>query len=124
MLEIHEAKNINAYRSVIDTLPSGREYKIIESYSPDGSVTGSGIYTFENDSVIICDCRYGDDIDLCDGILRTILFKAMLKGVDTGKCEAYVAEKNLFDVMKYPHLNYTIESIDNFLNSCKKCKEM
>lgn len=124
MLEIHEAKNIDEYKTITDSLPSGREYKIIESYSPDGSVTGSGIYAFENDSVVICDCRYGDDTDLCDGILRTILFKAMLRGIDVGKCEAYAGEKNLFDVMKYPHLNFIIESIDNFLNSCKKCKEM
>lgn len=124
MLEIHEAKNINDYKSVTDRLPEGREYKIIESYSPDGSITGSGIYAFVDDTVVICDCRFGSDLDLCDGIIRTILFKAMLRGTDIGKCEAFDGEKNIFDVMKYPHIDYTIESIDNFLNSCKKCKEM
>jgi len=124
MLEIHEARNINDYKQITDLLPEGREYKIIESYSPDGSVTGSGVYSFEEDCVVIYDCRFGSDYDLCDGILRTILFKAMLRGTDIGRCEACDGEKNLFDVMKYPHINYKIESIDNFLNSCKKCKEI
>lgn len=124
MLEIHEAADKAVYKKITDTLPEGRDYKIIESYSRSGEVTGYGIYSFDDGCVVIYSCGYGEDRDLCDGILRTIMFKAMLSGTDKARCEVFSEGKNLFDLMHYPNSENIIESIDNFLNSCKKCKEM
>ncbi len=124
MLEIHEVRNISDYKQVIDKLPENPEnIKAVEAMSREGNVIGSGIYSYKEDSVIIYTCQYGNDADLGDGILRAILFKAMLKGIDIGICLAENGGINLFNRMKYtkPDTN-KIESINDFLNSCRNCK--
>lgn len=124
MLEIHEVKDISYYKKIADNLPvHPQNLKAVEAMSRDGKVIGSGIYSYEDGNVVIYTCEYGDDTDLGDGILRSILFKAMLKGIDTGVCIAENDGINLFNKMKYtkPDSN-KIESINDFLNKCRRCK--
>ncbi len=124
MLEIHEVKDILYYKKIADRLPVHPQYpKAVEALSSEGEIIGSGIYSYDNDAVVIYTCDYGDDWCLGDGILRSILFKAMLKGVDKGVCLAEKDGVNLFIKMKYtkPDINI-IESINDFLSGCRNCK--
>lgn len=126
MLEMRELPDIKKYSEIINSLPDkNADYKVIESFGKAKMITGFAVYSYEEDAVVIHHCEYGEDIELCDGILRTVLFKAIFKGIDRGICLACEDKTNLFDKMRYPQNDgHEIASINNFLNSCKKCKEI
>lgn len=75
MLEIHEKKNFEGYEDIINKI--GREeLRIIESFS-NGMVDGYGIYAVYPEQITIYDFD-GNDFDIIDGIIRTILSKGSL----------------------------------------------
>ena len=66
----------------------------------------------------------GGDLMLCDGLVRSVLFKSCLKAIDKAVFE-------LPDEHKYEPLrklrfisgeSRTAENIDSFLNGCENCK--
>lgn len=125
MLEIHQTNDISKYDHILENLSTDKQYEAVESYGKDGEVTGFAVYAYENDSVCIYHCEYGEDTALCDGILRTVLFKACLKGIDKGICRATINGTNLFEKFRYgtSEAPYEVKSISDFLDGCKKCKE-
>ncbi len=126
MLEIHEIPDISKYNLILEGLPADKsKLRVVEAFGRAKMVTGFAVFSYEEDCVNIYRCEYGDDIDLCDGILRSILFKASMKGIDTGKCMAQADGENLFTKMHYTKGNETmIQSIASLMNGCKRCKEM
>ena len=50
----------------------------------------------------------GGDLMLCDGLVRSVLFKSCLKGIGTA----------VFDIEDSSKL----ENIDSFMNGCDNCK--
>ncbi len=126
MLEIHEIQDISKYNSILEGLPADKSrLRVVESFGSAETVTGFAVFSYEEDCVNIYHCEYGDDTELCDGILRSVLFKASFKGIDTGKYILRAGSENLFAKMHYTKENETvIESIDSLMNGCKRCKEI
>ncbi len=123
MLEIHERKNFEGYENKISTI-STENIKIVESFS-SGIVDGYGIYSVSEDKITIYDYD-GSDLNVIDGVIRTILFKAQFKGIN-------ICEFSLTDTSKYEKLTVLkfvndsdkiINDISDFMDSCKKCKEI
>lgn len=123
MLEIHEKKSFDGYEKQIAMIDA-ENLKIVESYS-SGIIDGYGIYSNSKDKITVFDYD-GSDINIIDGIIRTILFKGQFKGIN-------VCEFALIDNQKYEKLsvlnfikdsNKIIQDIESFMGNCKKCKEL
>ena len=116
MLEIHEKKNFEGYEDIINKI--GREeLRIIESFS-NGMVDGYGIYAVYPEQITIYDFD-GNDFDIIDGIIRTILFKGQFKGINSCEFKLVAADLNFIE-----NRGGYIRNIDEFMNNCKKCKEL
>ena len=71
MLEIHEIPDISKYNLILEGLPPDKsKLRVVEAFGRAKMVTGFAVFSYEEDCVNIYRCEYGDDIDLCDGILR------------------------------------------------------
>lgn len=75
-----------------------------EDYSlsfENGEVTGEICYNLEKTAVIRSITVYNDDKDLYDGLLKSVLFKALVKGI------------------KFADINGKICDIDNYFKKCE-----
>lgn len=123
MLEIHEKKSFEGYENIVSQI-NEEKIKVIESFSSD-IVDGYGVYSVSGDKITVYDYD-GSDLNIIDGIIRTILFKGQFKGIN-------VCEFALLDSSKYGKLkalkfindsDKIIHDIADFMNNCKKCKEL
>ncbi|MBP8994016.1 MAG: hypothetical protein KBG30_09415 [Bacteroidales bacterium] len=119
MLEIKECLSPEKYENLI----SEKNFKAVEAYDKE-KIIGYALYGLDDEYVYLYHCEYNNDLYLCDGILRAILFKSLLKGIDKAKYLSKKQEDNLFAKLNYINNNQNeINSINNFLNKCEKCKE-
>ena len=76
--------------------------------------------------MIIYDFDDGGDLYLCDGLVRSVLFKGCLKGLDSAVFE--VKDKTKFARLKslaFVKDNHkTLDNMNEFMDKCKKCKEI
>lgn len=123
MLEIQEKFSTEGYESVADA-SKGSMLHITEAFDK-GNVIGFIAYSYEGDRTIVYDYSDGGDLFLCDGLVRSVMFKSCLKGINT-------VTFTLSDTSKYKNLRKlrfisadsdTAENIDNFMNGCKNCKK-
>ncbi len=123
MLEIQEKFSTEGYESVADA-SKGSMLHITEAFDK-GNVIGFIAYSYEGDRTIVYDYSDGGDLFLCDGLVRSVMFKSCLKGINT-------VTFTLSDANKYKNLRKlrfisadsdTAENIDNFMNGCKNCKK-
>lgn len=123
MLEIQEKFSTEGYESVVDA-SKGSMLHITEAFDK-GNVIGFIAYSYEGDRTIVYDYSDGGDLFLCDGLVRSVMFKSCLKGINT-------VTFTLSDTSKYKNLHKlrfisadsdTAENIDNFMNGCKNCKK-
>lgn len=120
MLEIHENPDHSAYSAQLAKINKDNTI-VVESFE-NGEVTGYGIYSCDTNKVIIHDFSYTDNLYLLDGIIRTMLFKANMQGIDLAEFDIIDNDKlKLLDLLKY---NKKIDSINYFFSNCKKCKEL
>ncbi len=123
MLEIHEKKSTDGYEKIL-SLINEENIKIIESFS-SGIVDGYGIYSVVKDKITIHDYD-GSDLNVIDGIIRTILFKGQFKGINC--CEFRLCDNKKYDklsILKFINdSEKVINDISDFMNNCKKCKEL
>ncbi len=121
MLEIHERQDTIGYENIISTILT-ENIKIVESKNGD-EINGYGIYSVGENGLAI---HYYDseDWDIIDGIIRTILFKGLLGGIN--RCDFCV--RDLEKQEKLIKLGFikedakSIEDINDFMSSCKNCK--
>lgn len=120
MLEIHERHDTIGYENVINTILS-ENIKIVES--KNGNTTnGYGIYSVGENGLAIHDYN-SSELEIIDGIIRTILFKGMLGGIN--RCDFQVRDVDKQEKLK--RLGFinndlkSIEDINNFMSSCKHC---
>ena len=59
----------------------------------DGKVIAFIAYAYTADSVIIYDYNDNGDVDLCDGLIRSVLLKACLRGIGTAEFKIIHEEK-------------------------------
>ncbi len=120
MLEIRQTANYKNYSQLIDTLGIGDEIiSIAEAYEGD-RITGFAVYHFSDEMVIIDHAESGDDLYLFDGIIRSVLFLAMTKGIE----EAMFNLASNEEIIKLHFVKGNekcIHSISDFMNNCKNC---
>ena len=117
MLEIHQRENTNGYEEMI----SGIEYPIIIEAVTGDNVDGYCIYSVSDGEIFIHKLSYNNDIYLCDGIIRTALFKVSFLGIN----KARFADECIEPAKKL-HLcdeEGVISSIESVMSGCEGCKK-
>ncbi|MCD7727690.1 MAG: hypothetical protein LUH08_00975 [Ruminococcus sp.] len=120
MLEIKVAEDREKYFEELSKFGLDEDLTlVVESYDK-GEVNGYGFYHLEGDSVSIDYIESYQDLILFDGIVRSILFKAMLSGID--KAVFSDVQLGKFQMLGFVQNNYkTLDSIGDFLSKCKSC---
>lgn len=120
MLQILQSNNTENYKEQFDRLDAfDVDLKLVEAVDGD-DILGSGIYHFEDGKLVVDHVDSKGDLCLFDGIVRSVLFLAMLKGID-------IAELRLEDMEYAVKLGFVqnndnfIQSITNFMSKCKSC---
>ncbi len=122
MLEIHERTDTNGYEKVIATIQNDNIH-IVESMN-GSEVNGYGIYSFDENGLRIYDFS-SSELEITDGIIRTILFKGMLGGLNRCLFAVRDSEKNakLIKLGFIEKNDGTIENISEFMSQCKNCSK-
>lgn len=126
MLEILQTKNKENYRSKITELGLDFDTTFVVDATDEGSSIGFGIYHFGidedyNPTVEIDFVQDNSDVMLFDGIIRSILFLAMMKGID--KARFNISQTDTLSKLGFVQNNYNcLDSITKFMSKCKSCK--
>ena len=115
MLEIRENLSPENYNI------KGENVHITEAFEHN-RVTGYIAYSYENDRTIVHGMDDGGDIMLCDGLVRSVIFKSTLKAIGTLVFDTPDCTENLRKLKFLTGENRTIENIDRFMNGCADCK--
>lgn len=126
MLEILQARNKEKYKDRISELNLDFDLSFVVEATDEGSSLGFGIYHFGIDEdynpvVEIDYVFYNSDILLLDGIVRSILFLAMMKQIDKAKFNLVQTDDLLKLDFVQNNYNY-LDSIEKFMSKCKSCK--
>lgn len=122
MLEIHERTDTNGYEKVIATIQN-ENIHIVESMN-GSEVNGYGIYSFDENGLRVYDFS-SHELEIADGIIRTILFKGMLGGLNRCSFTVRDSEKNaqLIKLGFIEKNDGVIEDIGEFMSKCKNCNQ-
>lgn len=123
MLEIQEKFSTDGYEAVVEAA-NGAMLHITEALDK-GEVIGYIAYSYEGDRTVVYDYDDGGELILCDGLVRSVMFKSCLKGIETLTFILPVADKykNLRRLKFIPSDGDTAKNIDSFMNGCENCKK-
>lgn len=120
MLEMKSCADIAKYSDILpdDCLAP----MIVESVDGD-NVQGFVIFEYDKNLVVIHALGCGDDLALCDGLVRTALFKGLMSGILQAKFNLGDDEKSIDMCRKLRFFENTddIIDIDDVLGGCKGC---
>ncbi|MBQ8960427.1 MAG: hypothetical protein IJ071_04320 [Ruminococcus sp.] len=123
MLEIQEKFDTTGYEELAERA-SGRELHITEALDGDRPI-GYIAYWYGADKTTVCAYDDGGDLMLCDGLVRSVMFKSVLKGI--GAMEFDLAEDKAFDSLRRLRFltgeSRICQELDSFMNGCESCKE-
>ncbi len=124
MLKILEQTNHEPYRAVLDAICS--EYPLYLTEAMDGEqVTGYIVYAYEPDAVAVHAVDDGGDLMLCDGLVRSVLFKGLLRGLNKGVFR--LQDTAMLDKMRTLRFvnngQNALENIAEIMDNCKSCRE-
>lgn len=124
MLKILEQTNHEPYRALLDTIRS--EYPLYLTEAMDGEqVTGYIVYAYEPDAVAVHAVDDGGDLMLCDGLVRSVLFKGLLRGLNRGVFR--LQDTAMLDKMRTLRFvnneQNALENIAEIMDNCKSCRE-
>ena len=126
MLTILEQKDFSCYTDVISGLDGDLTalLHISELTEPDG-VKGYIIYAYQPEQVVICALDDGGDLNYCDGLVRSVLFKAELKGLERAafRIDSEKMRERLQLLGFVKNNENILEPIADIMDSCKSCKE-
>lgn len=122
MLQIIKKDGIDGYEKLLSELfPDGFEDVRISEAVDGEKVTGFGIYTLNSDNITVYKISDGGDLMLADGLLRSILFLAALKGI-----EKAVFESGSEDVAKRLGIlksGTVLEPVSDIFGGCENCRQ-
>ncbi|MDE5937080.1 MAG: hypothetical protein K2G83_06720 [Ruminococcus sp.] len=122
MLEIQENFDTSGYESVV-ALAGINNLHITEAIEKNQTV-GFIAYAYETERTVVYDYNDNGDLMLCDGLVRSVMFKSVLKGIETIAFE--IPDKDKFKNLKKLHFisgNSNIcGNLDSFMNACESCK--
>lgn len=120
MLEIQEKFDTAGYGELTKKADNMHITEAIEQ----GRAIGYIAYAYEAGRTVVYDYDDNGDIMLCDGLVRSVMFKSVLKGI----------EMMIFDIpdgKKYDNLkklrflsgdSNICENLGSFMNACSSCK--
>lgn len=122
MLEIQENFNTAGYESII-ALAGLNNLHITEAIEKN-QVAGFIAYAYESERTVVYDYNDNGDLMLCDGLVRSVMFKSVIKGIETMAFE--ISDRSKFGNLKKLHFisdNSNIcENLNSFMNACESCK--
>ena len=122
MLEIHERTDTQGYEKIISGIQDDNIH-IVESINGK-EVNGYGVYSFNENGLNIYDFN-SDEREITDGIIRTILFKGLLGGLNS--CNFSIADKEKHEkLISLGFIKADVNLIDNigeFMGGCQNCGE-
>ena len=116
MLEIRENLSPENYDI------KGENIHITEAFE-NNRVTGYIAYSYEIDRTTVYGIDDGGDIMLCDGLVRSVIFKSTLKNIGTLVFDTQDCSENLRRLKFLTGDSRIIENIDRFMNGCADCKQ-
>lgn len=121
MLEIVQARDYKKYYKLFEKLNIADEIVSVAEAMDNENVIGFGIYHYSNNSVVIDYIDSKSDLELYDGIARTILFLALNNNINSAVFN--VDDKiNLIKLRFISENENSIGNIANFMDTCKNCK--
>lgn len=123
MLEIQEKFSTEGYEKIIESAGNSAIH-ITEAFDK-GEIIGFIAYAYDEDKTLIYDYGDGGDLYLCDGLVRSVLFKSCIKGINTAvfKLSDEKLYENLIKLGFVQNDNKTLKNLNEFMDGCKKCKE-
>ena len=121
MLQIIKKDGVKGYEKLLDDLGIINDPDIKISEAVDGDkVNGFGIYKITPEKIYIYSLSAGEDIMLADGILRSVLFLAALRGVERAEFLNNTEEysKKLGMIKE----GFVLEPISDIFGGCENCK--
>lgn len=126
MLRILEQKDLSAYAQLTAelALPSGETLHISEVSEPDG-IKGYIAYSYAPERVTVWALDDGGDLNNCDGLVRSVLFKAELKGIERAVFQVSNAViRSRLELLGFVKNDENVlHNIADIMDSCKSCKE-
>ncbi|MCQ2490230.1 MAG: hypothetical protein MJ079_01400 [Ruminococcus sp.] len=122
MLEIQERFDTSGYEHILAAAGTNTVH-ITEAL--DGSrILGFIAYAYEAERTVVYGCDDSGDLMLCDGLVRSVMLKSAMKGIETLTFELTDTEM-LTRLVKLHFLtegSNVCENVDGFLNACEHCK--
>ena len=123
MLEIQEKFGTDGYEELVEKHSNVVMLHITEALDR-GEAIGFIAYSYEGDHTAVYDLDDGGDLMLCDGLVRSVLFKSCLKGIDTAVFD--IDDDNKLERLRklkfIPSDSNVAGNIDSFMNGCEHCK--
>ena len=121
MLEIQEKFDTSGYERIIEA--AGTNNVHITEAIDCGKSVGFIAYAYGADRTMVYGYDDGGDLMLCDGLVRSVMFKSVLKGIETMIFE--LPDDLMVNLRKLKFLtdNTNIcENLHSFMNGCASCK--
>ena len=123
MLEIQEKNSTDGYEEIVKSC--GDEKLHITEALDRGEVIGYSAYSYGKDKTIIYGYDHRGDLLLCDGLVRSVLFKSCLKGIN--KAVFMLSDNEMYKPLQklgfLTENSNTAENIDSFMNGCQNCRQ-
>ncbi|MCM1132685.1 MAG: hypothetical protein NC340_04360 [Ruminococcus flavefaciens] len=121
MLEIQEKFDTTGYEAVVKR--AGTHILHITEAMEQGRAVGFIAYSYQAESVVVYDYDDNGDLMLCDGLVRSVMFKSVLKGIETMIFDIENADRyeNLRKLRFISENGNICENLDGFMNACESC---
>lgn len=121
MLEIVQARDYKKYYKLFEQLNIADEIvSVVEAMNND-EIIGFGIYHYNLDKLVVDYIESNSDLELFDGITRTILFLALNNNINSALFNMK-DRTNLIKLRFISENENSIANIANFMDNCKNCK--
>lgn len=124
MLKILEQTNLEPYREIMDGIQSEHQLYLTEAMEGE-QVTGYIVYAYEPEQVAVYAVDDGGDLYLCDGLVRSVLFKGLLRGLN--RAVFRLTDVGMMEKMRTLRFvkndENSLENIAGIMDNCKSCKE-
>ena len=120
MLEIQEKFSTEGYEDIVKK--AGKADIHITEALDSGKVTGYIAYSYGSDKTIVYGFDDGGDLLLCDGLVRSVMFKSVLKGIEHMLFETESGFENLVKLKFLKEGSKMCSDLSSFMNSCQSCK--
>lgn len=124
MLSILEAADTARYASLLDKLSLPAGFHLSEAKEND-AVKGFIVYAYEPEQVVIYALDDGHDYNYCDGLVRSVLFKAELRGIEQALfCLEDAAMLERLRTLRFiQNDEKVLNPIADIMESCKNCRD-